>query len=82
MFLEQLFLFFMVDYLLVEISIVGELHYYAGLEGQYHRFLPSRKTSLYPMMFLFLRLARMRTSLRAFSIYFSERLASLTFLSA
>ena len=30
----------MLDYLLVEISIVGELHYYAGFEGEYHRFLP------------------------------------------
>ena len=30
----------MFDYLLVEISIVGKLHYYAGLEGNYHRFLP------------------------------------------
>lgn len=80
--LEEFLFLLVVDDLLVEVAIVCKLHDYAESVDWYHRFLPSRNTYLYPMMFLFLRLARIRTSFRAFSIYFSERLASFTFFSA
>ena len=72
----------MIDNLLVKVAIVRELHYYAASNHLYQRFLPSKNTYLYPMMLLFFRLAKIRTSLRAFSISFSERLANLTFLRA
>ena len=82
MFFEELFFLLMVNYFLVEVAVICELHDDAGLDSEYHKFLPSMKTYLYPMIFLFFRLAKMRTSFRAFSISFSERLASFTFLRA
>ena len=45
-FVEEFLLLLVVDDLLVEVSVVGELHDDAGWGGQYHRFLLSRKTSL------------------------------------
>jgi len=45
-FLEKFFFLFMVYYLLIEVTIVGELHNNAILGVKYQRFLPSRKTSL------------------------------------
>jgi hypothetical protein len=38
--LEQLLALLMIDYLLVEVSIVGELHDDAASEVTYHKFLP------------------------------------------
>ena len=81
-FLEQFFLLFVVYYFLIKVAVICELHDDARYDMLYHRFLPSRKTSLYAMMLLFLRLASILTSLSAFSIYFSVRLANLTFFSA
>ena len=40
MLLEELLSFFMVYNLLVEVTIVCELHHYAELTKIYHRFLP------------------------------------------
>ena len=69
-FLEEFFLLLVVDDLLVEVTVVGKLHDNAAYHTLYHRFLPSKKASLYPTIWPFFMLAKMRTSLRAFSIYF------------
>ena len=45
-FLEQLLPLLVVDDLLVEVAIVRELHHDAACKCTYHKFLPSRKTSL------------------------------------
>ena len=45
-FLEVFLLLFALNDLLVEVSVVGELHDDAGWVRLYHRFLPSRKASL------------------------------------
>lgn len=45
-FLKELFLLLVVDYLLVEVTVVGKLHDDAIWADAYHRFLPSKKTSL------------------------------------
>lgn len=81
-------------YFLKNIAIVGVLHYKTKKlkgEGQssdnwitYHRLLlgSSMKASLYAMTLLWLMLARMRTSFKAFSFSLSDKLSIFTFLSA
>lgn len=44
--LEELLPLLVVDDLLVEVAVVGKLHHDAAWEVHYHKFLPSRKTSL------------------------------------
>ena len=45
-FLKELFLLLVIDYLLVKVAVVGKLHDDAIWRNAYHRFLPSKKTSL------------------------------------
>jgi hypothetical protein len=45
-FFEEFLLLLVVDDLLVEVSVVGELHDDAAWGDRYHRFLLSRNTSL------------------------------------
>lgn len=45
-FLEELLFLLAVDNLLVQIAVICELHDDAAYFKNYHRFLPSRKTSL------------------------------------
>lgn len=59
--LEELLPLLALHNLLVEIPVVRKLHDDAAYPPPYHKFLPSRKTSLYPTMLLLFRLARMRT---------------------
>ena len=44
--LEKFLLFFMLDNLLVEVTVIRKLHHYAISTHTYHRFLPSKNTSL------------------------------------
>jgi hypothetical protein len=43
---EKLIFLFMFDYFLIEVTIVGKLHYDAASNKEYHRFLPYKKTCL------------------------------------
>lgn len=45
-FLEKLFFLLMLNYFLIKVTIVSELHDNATLKLKYQRFLPSKKTSL------------------------------------
>lgn len=81
-FLEQNFLFFMVNNFLIKIAIIGKLHDYAELSICYHKFLFSKNTSLQLIMLLFLNEAKILTQFRAFYIYFQDKFPSFTFFNA
>lgn len=58
---EEFAFLLVVDDLLIEVPIVCELHYYADSPDSYHKVLLSMNASMYPIMFVCRKEARILT---------------------